>query len=235
MTRSPDLARQHAPSQVPTGERVRQAALQLFATRGFEGTGIRQIAAAAGITVASLYHYMGTKDDLLERMLVQSMTELLGPARELAAATPNPAERIAALVEWHVRRHATENQLCRVGDTEIRSLPPDRRARVVALRDAYQAIWQQAIEQGVRSGEFTAVPDVKLATLALLQMCTGVAHWYAPGGRLSLDEISVAFVGMARSLLTGTPDLATHDLGVGRAYVPAEPANQPRRAAIAAE
>jgi AcrR family transcriptional regulator len=186
-----------------TSERVHDAALRLFASRGFEGTGIRRIAEEAGITVASLYHYVGTKEDLLERMMQESMTELLGPARDLASATPDPRSRIAALVDLHVRRHATHAPLCRVGDTELRSLSGDRRARIVALRDQYQAIWAQAIADGCACGAF-AVPDVKIAALALVQMCTGVAHWYAPGGRLSLDQVSAAFVTMACSLLEGT-------------------------------
>jgi AcrR family transcriptional regulator len=191
-----------------TAERVHQAALRLFASQGFQATGIRKIAEDAGITVASLYHYMGTKEDLLERMMVEGITELLlTPARDLADSVSDPAERIDGLVALHVRRHAEHPQLCRVGDAEIRSLSSARRARVVALRDAYQTIWEETIAIGVASGLF-AVPDVKLATFALLQMCTGVVDWFAPRGRLSLDEIIEAFVVMARALLygTSTPD-----------------------------
>lgn len=191
-------------AKMSTGERVHLAALRLFAAQGFEATGIRKIAEEAGITVASLYHYMGTKEDLLERMMLDSMTQLLTPAQALADSVSDPVERLAGLVNVHVRRHAQEQQLCRVGDTELRSLPPAQRAGVVALRDAYQAIWEQTIASGVRAGLFT-VPDTKLATFALVQMCTGVAHWYSPGGRLSLDEISGAFVTMALALLSGSP------------------------------
>ena len=52
-------------TQASTSDRIHRAALRLFATYGFEGTGIRKIADEAGITVASLYHYVGTKEDLL--------------------------------------------------------------------------------------------------------------------------------------------------------------------------
>jgi AcrR family transcriptional regulator len=48
-------------SQTSTADRVEAAALRLFATRGFEGTGIRLIAGEAKISLASLYNYMGTK------------------------------------------------------------------------------------------------------------------------------------------------------------------------------
>lgn len=188
-------------TQLTTGERVHLAALRLFAAHGFEATGIRKIAEDAGITVASLYHYVGTKEELLERMMVQSMTELLTPARALTEVVTDPRERIAGLVDLHVRRHARERLLCRVGDSEIRSLSPARRAGVVALRDSYQAIWEETIATGVSCGQFSIL-DVKLATLALLQMCTGVAHWYTPRGRLSLDKISTAFVEMALAMLS---------------------------------
>lgn len=189
-------------AQTSTADRIHAAALRLFATRGFAGTGIRQIADEAGITVASLYHYMGTKEDLLERMMHESMSQLLGPAEELAGATPDPAARITGLVRLHVRRHATHRDLCRVGDTELRSLSRTRMSRIVGLRDAYQGIWEDAIAEGVRTKAF-GVPDVKLAALALLEMCTGVAQWYSPRGRLSLDKISDTYVDMATALLAG--------------------------------
>jgi AcrR family transcriptional regulator len=185
-------------TQASTSERIHRSALRLFATYGFAGTGIRKIADEAGITVASLYHYVGTKEDLLERMMDESMSQLLGPAKEV---TGDPAQRICALVDLHVRRHARASQLCRVGDTELRSLSRARRARIVALRDEYQAIWTDAITSGIASGAF-AVPDARVAAMALMQMCTGVAHWYSPRGRLSLDQVSAAFVTMTRALLT---------------------------------
>jgi AcrR family transcriptional regulator len=185
-------------TQASTGERIHRAALRLFATYGFAGTGIRKIADEAGITVASLYHYVGTKEELLERMMHESMSQLLGPAREV---TGDPAQRIRALVGLHVRRHAQASQLCRVGDTELRSLSRAPRARIVALRDEYQAIWTDAITSGIACGAF-AVPDARVAAMALMQMCTGVAHWYSPRGRLSLDQVSTAFVTMAMAMLT---------------------------------
>jgi len=202
--RAPPFERARTESAaLSTGERVHRAALRLFATHGFEATGIRKIAEDSGITVASLYHYVGTKEDLLERMMAESMTALLTPASKLAGQVADPAERLSALVDLHVRRHAEHAALCRVGDTELRSLSGQPRARIVALRDEYQAIWEEAIAAGVAAGVF-AVPDVKIAALALVQMCTGVAHWYSPGGRLPLEAISAAFVTMAVAMLTGS-------------------------------
>jgi AcrR family transcriptional regulator len=198
------------PVRHPTSERVEQAALRLFALRGFEGTGIRAIADEAGITLGSLYHYIGTKEDLLDRLMQKSMHGLLGPGTEIVESVQDPRERIVGLVDLHVRRHAEDNLLSIVGDAEIRSLTPARRRTAVSLRDAYESLWQETIALGARRGDFH-VPDVKLATFALLEMCSGVAYWYSPNGRLALDAISRAFVEMALSLLgaellRGPPD-----------------------------
>jgi AcrR family transcriptional regulator len=201
-------------TQTSTSERIHRAALRLFARYGFEGTGIRKIAHEAGITVASLYHYVGTKEELLERMMHESMSQLLEPARQVRG---DPVQRICALVDLHVRRHARASHLCLVGDTELRSLSRARRARIVALRDEYQAIWADAITSGVESGDF-GVPDAGIAAMALLQMCTGVAHWYSPRGRLTLDQVSAAFVTMAKALLTAdapAPQPITATVAIG--------------------
>jgi AcrR family transcriptional regulator len=206
----------HDPASGSTAERVEQAALRLFALRGFEGTGIRAIADEAGITLGSLYHYIGTKEDLLDRLMHKSMRGLLEPGREVVETTDDPRERIVKLVDLHVRRHAEDNLLSIVGDAEIRSLTPARRRRAVALRDAYEDLWEETISEGVRRGDFRA-PDVKLATFALLEMCSGVAYWYSPNGRLSLDAIAKAFVEMALSLLSSEPsDVARGARASGR-------------------
>ncbi len=188
-----------------SAERVEAAALRLFAVHGFEATGIRQIAQEAGLSVASLYHYMGSKEDLLDRLMRASMEHLLVPAADILQSTPDPRERIVRLVDLHVQKHAKERLLSVVADTELRSLSPARRLELVAMRDEYEAMWQETIAEGVREGYFR-VADVKMAVVAVLEMCTGVAHWYSPAGRLTLDEISRAFVDMTVSLLAGPAD-----------------------------
>ncbi|MGH9298552.1 MAG: TetR/AcrR family transcriptional regulator [Acidimicrobiales bacterium] len=196
----------HETGAVSTAERVENAALRLFALRGFEGTGIRSIADEAGITLGSLYHYIGTKEELLDRLMRKSMLGLIEPGQQIFDANPDPRSRIIELVDLHVRRHAEDNLLSIVGDAEIRSLTPARRREAVALRDSYESLWETTIREGVEQGYFT-VPDLKLATFALLEMCSGVAYWYSTNGRLSLDTISKSFIDMALSLLGAEPAL----------------------------
>ena len=54
-------------------DRIMEAALKLFAAKGFEATGIREIAEAVNLSSAALYHYIGTKDDLLFKIMSDSL------------------------------------------------------------------------------------------------------------------------------------------------------------------
>lgn len=171
-----------------TPERLREAAITLFAERGFHGTGIRDIAARANTTLSSLYHHCGSKEDLLVDIMFASTTPLLLAARQVRAAITSPAEQLAMLVEQHVWGHATDRLAKLVSDTEIRALAGDRRARVIALRDSYEAQWRKVVHDGARLGIFD-VEHPEIVTRALLEACTGVSHWYQPGGELPLDEL----------------------------------------------
>lgn len=207
-------AEQAAPARVPgptgpTAVRVREAALDLFAERGYHGTGIRQLAEHAGVSSATLYHYMGTKEELLVALMREALERLVGLAERLGQ-TPDPLERLAALVRMHVREHAERPRETRVVDDQIAVLGESARREVVALRDRYEDVWRRCLEDAAATGR---VPDVDLGLQrrALLEMCTGVAHWYRADGALSLDELAEAHAALALRLVgvTGPGSEAT--------------------------
>ncbi|MDN4175111.1 TetR/AcrR family transcriptional regulator [Nocardioides sp. SOB77] len=181
-------------------ERVREAALDLFADRGFHGVGIRQLAERAGLSSASLYHYMGTKEDLLAAIMRACLERLLADAEAAAAAHADPVARVEALVRAHVVSHAERPRETRVVDGELAALTGETRAEVVALRDRYERVWQDAIDAGAAAGAF-AVGSPAVARRALLEMCSGVARWYDPAGPIPLTELADLYAAMARQLL----------------------------------
>jgi AcrR family transcriptional regulator len=185
--------------------RIRDACVRLFAQKGFQGTGIRDIAAEAGVTSAALYHYVGTKEELLLEIMDGALDQLIAAAREIAADVESPEARLAALVEHHVWFHAVHQLATIVTDTEIRSLSGDARAGVIARRDAYEAIWRKVVAEGVAGGAFR-VDEPRIATTALLQMCTGVAHWYLPAGPLTLTRLCRIHADLALSMVRAARD-----------------------------
>ncbi|HTU37004.1 MAG TPA: TetR/AcrR family transcriptional regulator, partial [Acidimicrobiales bacterium] len=73
-----------------TRRRILQIALSLMSQRGVDGTSMRDLASAAGLNVASLYHYFPSKRDLLEAVLVeQGYLPITAPPGEDGAPAPD--------------------------------------------------------------------------------------------------------------------------------------------------
>jgi len=70
-----------------TRGRIQQVALDMFTTRGFEGTSLREIAEELGVTKAALYYHFKTKDEILESIVADRSAEI-GKLIEWAEAQP---------------------------------------------------------------------------------------------------------------------------------------------------
>lgn len=203
-----------------TGQRIVDASMTLFARRGYHGTGIRDIAEEAGLSTATLYHYMGTKEDLLLHIMREANTRLTVAADKALAFSQDPAEQVLLLVRVLVTTEAT-HRLTIVGDTELRVLSPASAQGILEIRDAHERQWAAAISNGM-AADYFHVEDERLARMALIQMCTGVAHWYDPGGRLTLPTIATQYGDMALALLNASREgqpLTTAALGLHAADV----------------
>lgn len=187
-----------------TEDRIKRAALEMFSSQGFQATGVRDIARQADVTVATLYHYMTSKEDLLVAIMRSNMRELISAAEVAILNGRSPREQLHGVIEQHVRSHGQRRQHSTVGDTELRSLAGKNREDILSLRDQYEQLWDGVIREGVVLGEFH-VSDVRLATFALIEMCNGVARWYRPFGRLRLDEVAAHYAAMGLRMVCVSP------------------------------
>ena len=177
-------------------EDIRRAAVVLFAERGYAATGIRDIGRAVGLNSATLYHYVGGKEELLTGVMRASLGELLRTGREAVGHSVDPAVRLARLVRAHVAMEAVNPLTSRVCDSEVRSLTGPQRAVIIGLRDDSESLFRRTLEDGLRTGHFV-LGDLRVARYALLEMCNGVANWYRPDGRLTVVELADRFSELA--------------------------------------
>ncbi len=179
---------------------LQQAAVKLFAARGFAATGIRDIGREVGLTSGVLYHYAGSKDDLLLGVMTVCLQNLLDGARAACDAAPDPAARLAGIVRAHIGLSAANPRTAQVTDSEVRALSAQHRAAVMELRDAYDGLVQATMEDGARTGAFD-LTDAGVTRLALLEMCNGVSRWYDPAGRLTIPTLADRFADLAFRLV----------------------------------
>jgi AcrR family transcriptional regulator len=188
------------PGELSTWQRIEQAALELFASKGFEATGIRDLADRAGLSTSALYHYMGSKDELLVAFMVESMTELIRVANAALEGAEDPAARLAALVRVHVGFHTLDAQRSLVADDELRAVSDAAFTKVMQLRDGYERLWAETLERGASTGEFSFA-DARITRLALLEMCNGVARWYSDRGPKHPAQIADCFADLALAMV----------------------------------
>jgi AcrR family transcriptional regulator len=191
------------PASQPTRRRIQDAALELFAAKGFYGTGIRDIAERVGVTTAALYYYMGSKDELLVEIMSGSMRGLISVARECLATAEEPAAQLAGLVRAHVVYHALDPLRSMVNDDELRVLSGEPRAYLMSLRDQYERLWADVLDAGLRAGVFTFTSH-KITRLALLEMCNGVDRWYSDKGPMGPGEVADIFADLALAMVAAS-------------------------------
>jgi TetR/AcrR family transcriptional regulator, cholesterol catabolism regulator len=184
-------------------EEVYTAALRLFREKGYHATSMQDIAGAVGLYKGSLYHYIGSKEELLARVFERGMGVLLADVERIAAdTTSRPTAQLRQIVEAHVAAVASNLDALTVYLHEWRALAGESLATVRAQRERYTALVADIVARGVRNGEFQ-VPDVRIATLGLLGMCNWLCQWYSPSGRLNPAEIGEHFADLALVGLRG--------------------------------
>lgn len=172
--------------------RIRAAAIELFGTQGYGSTGLREIADIAAVNVASIYHYFRSKEDLLVSIIEELYRDTYAPAAEIVERAPGSAAALVALTRHHVAIHCQQAAAATISDRELGVLKVPARQRILALRDGYEQLWAELLARGVEEGAFR-VDDPEVTRLAVLGMCSQVAGWYRPGGRLDAAELADAY------------------------------------------
>ncbi len=185
-------------------QKIIDAAIRLFAKKGFTATSIRDIANESGLASSALYYYVNNKNKLLRMIMEKYLQQIIDVANERISTCTTPSQKLQELVHLHVELHGKERFVALVVDTEYRSLEGEDRERIRALRKEYEAYWHNVLQEGVKDSSFQ-IQEVKLATYALLEMCTGVVHWFTPNKEQSIEQVGNRFAEMALNLVRYTP------------------------------
>jgi AcrR family transcriptional regulator len=180
-----------------TRGRILHAALRLFSEYGFHGSSIRQIAAEVGINPATLYAHYPSKEHILAELVLVGHQELDRRLRAaLASAPASAAAGLAALVRQHALIHCDYPLLALVANTELHALTTEAAAPALQLRAGCRRLLAEVLTAGAASGEFTLI-DPDLTAIAIGGLGMQVAHWFAPGGPFTPDQVADAYAHLA--------------------------------------
>jgi AcrR family transcriptional regulator len=159
------------------------AAVRVFAKRGYHGSRVGDIAEEAGVAHGLLYHYFSSKEEVLGTVFSENWGELLARFRTVEEADEPAAQKLDGLAKILLRTWRNDPDLVTVMVREV-ARSAHLQAQVLEVREAF-AILQRVIEQGQREGSFRADVDSRFAS------------WIVYGG---LEEVLTGWV------LGGLPD-----------------------------
>lgn len=191
------MARKRGSHSDITGPKVREAARRLFARHGYAAVSMRQIAAEVGVQAGALYNYTPDKQSLLFDLMEEHLSELLTAFDGTADPSAPPPARLDHFVRHHIGFHMDRADQVFIAYMELRNLEPDNFARVEAMRRAYEDRLEAILQAGVGTGDFS-VTDLRVTTMAVIALLTGVTNWYRKGGRLDLAEIEEIYLNLVR-------------------------------------
>ena len=190
---------------------ILDAAVRVFARKGFHTCRVGDISEEAGVAHGLLYHDFSSKDELLETVFRETWSDLLAAIRDVEASEAPAREQLRQVAAIMLRAWRRQPDLVRVLVREV-ARSPALLGRVDALDDALTEI-RRIVERGQAEGDFRPDLDPRLASLVFYGgIETILTSWVL--GRGGVDEdvaraertvVEVVCAGLAREPAAVTP------------------------------
>jgi AcrR family transcriptional regulator len=178
-------------------ELVLRAGARVISRVGYGQATIRQVAAEAGLSLAGLYHYVSSKEELLFQIQHHTFEAILQRLEEQLQGVQDPEQRLRVTVRNHLDHFLEHMDDLKVCARELESLSGAYYEQVRSLRQRYLRIVLQIVESiGEASGRSKIQP--RLGTLYLFGMLNWIYMWYAEQettpGELLADQLVTLFL-----------------------------------------
>jgi AcrR family transcriptional regulator len=195
----PGLAAVRA-ARTETQAKIIAVATELFAQQGYHATGVAELGRAVGLGAGALYHHIGSKEELLLTIVRAHLEDVLAFGTLLLAAEGTAVAKLHELAREHMRLVAHRRTELLVMLRELDSLTGQRRADMLALRDAVEDVWNQVVRRGVEAGELTDL-DPMFVKVVLGAMNYSL-FWFQPDGSETPEQMADRILNMLLKTLT---------------------------------
>ncbi len=170
-------------------ERLLDAAARLFREHGYERTSVRQLAEAVGILSGSVFHHFSSKEEILLEVMRSTIERMIARLREASDSGAAIEEKLFNLIRAELELlHGPTRDGVAVTFFQWHSLGQDNQRSILSMREDYEKIWLNALEQARKQGLIDTDPFV---TRRLLTGANGwTIYWYKADGPLGLDALA---------------------------------------------
>jgi AcrR family transcriptional regulator len=194
---------------------VLKTSAAIFAEKGYHSTSIRDIARATKMSLAGLYYYFSSKEELLFLIQDYCFGTVLEDCRRLLAGVDDPISRMKLLIENHLNYFVNNMNEMKVLSHEANAIGGDFFKKVNSKKRQYVDLVMNLLEQIAAEHKVEGV-DLRVATFSLFGMMNWIYNWYNPRKDLDVAALSQSITRLFLSGLLGDTSVAAHRLETGR-------------------
>ncbi len=171
-------------------EFILRHAARIFAEKSYHSTSMRDISRATGVSLAGLYHYCKSKEELLFLIQDNCFGRVIERLELRLADATEPAQRLRVFIDNHLAFFAANMAEMKVLSHEADSLAGDLHARVSGRKEKYTRLARKILSEVQQQPSARESPiDLTVATYALFGMMNWIYNWYNPRGKLAVADL----------------------------------------------
>jgi TetR/AcrR family transcriptional regulator, cholesterol catabolism regulator len=164
---------------------------ELFASRGFTNTTVRDIADAAGILSGSLYHHFDSKESMVDELLSTFQTGLFEQYDAIMSSDLDARGKVDAVVRASFQAIDQHHSEVAVYQNDAAYLAQfERFAYLTRRNNQLRDVWLRLLRDGVEQGALRKDLDLELTYRFVRDTVWVAVRWYRPGGRLRIEDVA---------------------------------------------
>jgi AcrR family transcriptional regulator len=182
--------------------RILEHATEVFCEKGYEGSSMRDLSRATGMSLAGMYHYFGSKDRLLYLIQKHTFSTILSQLHDRLSEVNDPEQGIRSFIQNHLEYFLEHQQAMKVLSHEDEVLDGEYGREVARIKREYYQTCRELLDRYKKEKglEF----DSRIAVLSLFGMMNWIYTWYNPrldgkSERLAEDMSKIFFKGIGSS------------------------------------
>ena len=171
-------------------EFILRTAARIFAEKNYHSTSMRDISRETNVSLAGLYHYCKSKEELLFLIQDNCFGRVLERLEQRLEGVDDPITKLGIFIENHLSFFAANMSEMKVLSHEAESLRGDLYAHVSTRKDNYTKLARLILRDVQTSRENQQPVDLTVATYALFGMMNWIYNWYDPSGKLTVNDLA---------------------------------------------
>ncbi len=211
-------------------EFILRTAARIFAEKNYHSTSMRDISRETNVSLAGLYYYCKSKEELLFLIQDNCFGRVLERLQARLKETSEPTAKLRLVIDNHLSFFAANMSEMKVLSHEADSLAGEMHKHVSGKKQQYTKLVRRILSEVQQANGTQQKIDLTVATYALFGMMNWIYNWYDPAGALSVaglvDNLARLFLsGFLAGTDEGTFQLAPQAARTERLSIWREPQN----------